>query len=329
MKTLTILIPTYNEEDNVMEVYSRCVAVMEKELPHLAFEIVFIDNCSQDSTRALIRGLCEKDKRVKAIFNARNFGYFRSLYYGLTQMTGDGVMLVHADMQNPPELIPKFVEKWEAGAKVIIGIKTDSEENKIMWLTRTIYYKLIRAMSEVEQIEHFTEYELLDKDFVKVLREIDDPSPYLKGLVSEFGFKMERIYYRQHKRERGKSWANFFGLYDLAMLGITSYSKTLLRAATFVGAGISGVSFIVAISTFIKKLMNWNSFSAGAAATSIGVFFLGGVQLLFIGIMGEYVLCINSKVIKKPLVVEEERINFPDECDEDDRSSSVCESRRA
>ena len=312
MKTLSIMIPTYNEEDNVMEVYTRCVEVMEKELPHLAFEVVFIDNCSEDKTRELIRGLCEKDKRVRAIFNARNFGYSRSHYYGLTQMTGDAVMLVHADMQNPPELIPEFVKKWEAGAKVVIGIKTNSAENKILWLARSIYYKLIKAMSEVEQIEHFTDFELLDRDFIKVLREIDDPVPYLRGIVSEFGFKMERIYYKQNKREKGKSWANFFGLYDFAMQGITSYSKTLLRAATFVGAGISGVSFIVAIVTFIKKLLNWSSFAVGSAATSIGVFFLGGVQLLFVGILGEYVLSINSKVVRKPLVVEEERINFDD-----------------
>ncbi len=310
MKTLSIMIPTYNEEDNIMDAYARCVAVMEKELPHLGFEIVFIDNCSEDRSRVLIRELCEKDKRVKAIFNARNFGYSRSHYYGLTQMTGDAVMLVHADMQNPPELIPEFVKKWEAEAKVVIGIKTNSSENKILWLARSIYYKLIKAMSDVEQIEHFTDFELLDKDFIAVLRRIDDPVPYLRGIVSEFGFKMERIYYKQNKREKGKSWASFFGLYDFAMQGITSYSKTLLRAATFVGAGISGVSFIVAIVTFIKKLLNWSSFTMGSAATSIGVFFLGGVQLLFIGILGEYVLNINSKIVKKPLVVEQERINF-------------------
>ncbi len=323
MKTLSIMIPTYNEEDNVMEVYSRCVQVMEKELSHLAFEIVFIDNCSEDKTRELIRALCEKDKRVKAIFNARNFGYSRSHYYGLTQMTGDAVMLVHADMQNPPELIPEFVKRWEAGSKVVIGIKTNSSEKKILWLARSIYYKLIKAMSEVEQIEHFTDFELLDKDFIKVLREIDDSVPYLRGIVSEYGFKMERVYYKQNKREHGKSWANFFGLYDFAMQGITSYSKALLRAATFVGAGISGVSFIVAIATFIKKLINWSSFAVGAAATSIGVFFLGGVQLLFIGIMGEYVLSVNSKVVKKPLVVEEERLNFADGSEHADRTEAA------
>nr|WP_325300801.1 glycosyltransferase family 2 protein [uncultured Dysosmobacter sp.] len=317
------MIPTYNEEDNVMEVYSRCVQVMEKELSHLAFEIVFIDNCSEDKTRELIRALCEKDKRVKAIFNARNFGYSRSHYYGLTQMTGDAVMLVHADMQNPPELIPEFVKRWEAGSKVVIGIKTNSSEKKILWLARSIYYKLIKAMSEVEQIEHFTDFELLDKDFIKVLREIDDSVPYLRGIVSEYGFKMERVYYKQNKREHGKSWANFFGLYDFAMQGITSYSKALLRAATFVGAGISGVSFIVAIATFIKKLINWSSFAVGAAATSIGVFFLGGVQLLFIGIMGEYVLSVNSKVVKKPLVVEEERLNFADGSEHADRTEAA------
>lgn len=237
MKTLSILIPTYNEEGNIMEAYSRCVAVMQNELPSLRFEIVFIDNCSTDKSRKIIRELCEKDDRVRAIFNARNFGYSRSHYYGLLQMTGDAVMLVHADMQNPPELIPEFVKKWETGAKVIIGIKKTSTENKILWLARSIYYKLIRAMSEVEQIEHFTDFELLDKDFIDVLRKIDDPVPYLRGLVSEFGYKMDRVYYDQVKREHGKSHSNFFNLYDFAMLGITSYSKTLLRAATFVGGG--------------------------------------------------------------------------------------------
>lgn len=310
MKTLSILIPTYNEEENIALVYSRVVSIMETKLPRLQFEIVFIDNCSQDRSRELIRELCEKDKRVKAIFNARNFGYSRSHFYGLTQMTGDAVMLVHADLQNPPELIPEFVAKWEAGAKVVIGIKKKSTEKRLLWIARSIYYKLMKAMSEIEQIEHFTDFELLDKDFIAVLRKIDDPIPYLRGIVSELGFRMDKVYYDQSKRKRGKSYANFFVLYDFAMLGITSYSKTMLRAATFIGIGVSGVSFVIAVMTLIDKLLHWDSFQLGAAATAIGVFFLGGVQLFFIGILGEYVLNINSRSIKRPLVIEEERINF-------------------
>ena len=310
MKTISILVPTFNEEENIPVVYDRVVKIMENELPQYAFELVFIDNFSVDASRAIIRGLCEKDKRVKAIFNARNFGYSRSHYYGLTQMTGDAVMLVHADLQNPPELIPEFVKHWENGAKVVIGIKNKSKENPILYAIRGIYYKMMKAMSEVEQIEHFTDFELLDKDFIAVLRKIDDPVPYLRGIVSELGFKMERVYYTQNKREHGKSWANFFGLYDFAMLGITSYSKTLLRAATFVGGGLSVACLIVALITFIQKLLDWDHFSGGVAAVTIGVFFLGAVQLFFIGILGEYVLSINSRVIKRPLVIEEERINF-------------------
>lgn len=319
MKTISILVPTYNEQDNVELVYDRVTEVMTKQLPNYAYELVFIDNGSEDRTRELIRGLCAKDKRVKAIFNARNFGYSRSHFYGLTQMTGDAVMLVHADLQNPPELIPEFVKKWEQGAKVVIGIKNKSKENGFVYFVRGIYYKMMKAMSEVEQIEHFTDFELLDQSFIEVLRKIDDPVPYLRGIVSELGFKMERVYYTQNKREHGKSYANFFKMYDFAMLGITAYSKTLLRMATFVGGGLAGISILVAIITFIRKLLDWNSFSLGAAATTIGVFFLGAVQLFFIGILGEYVLSINSRVIKRPLVIEESRINFDTDVEENVR----------
>ncbi|MGI5987245.1 MAG: glycosyltransferase family 2 protein [Dysosmobacter sp.] len=319
MKTISILVPTYNEQDNVELVYDRVTEVMTKQLPNYAYELVFIDNGSEDRTRELIRGLCAKDKRVKAIFNARNFGYSRSHFYGLTQMTGDAVMLVHADLQNPPELIPEFVKKWEQGAKVIIGIKNKSKENGFVYFVRGIYYKMMKAMSEVEQIEHFTDFELLDQSFIEVLRKIDDPVPYLRGIVSELGFKMERVYYTQNKREHGKSYANFFKMYDFAMLGITAYSKTLLRMATFVGGGLAGISILVAIITFIRKLLDWNSFSLGAAATTIGVFFLGAVQLFFIGILGEYVLSINSRVIKRPLVIEESRINFDTDVEENEQ----------
>lgn len=310
MKTISVLIPTYNEEENILLAYDRIVSVMENELPQYNYEIVFIDNCSTDKSRQMIKELCKRNLHIKAIFNAKNFGYSRSHFYGLTQMTGDAVVLIHADLQNPPELIPQFVEKWENGAKVVIGIKNKSRENGFVYFVRGIYYKLMKYMSEVEQIEHFTDFELLDRSFIEVLRGLDDPVPYLRGIVSEMGFGMEKIYYTQNKREHGKSYANFFKMYDFAMLGITSYSKTLMRMSTFVGAGLGGICVVVAFITFIKKLMNWDSFSAGAAATVIGIFFLGAVQLFFLGILGEYILSINARVIKRPLVIEECRINF-------------------
>lgn len=310
MKTISILIPTYNEEENITLAYQRVTSVMKGLVSKYNYEIVFIDNGSTDKSRDMIRELCKEDRRVKAIFNAKNFGYSRSHFYGLTQMTGDAVVLVHADLQNPPELIPKFVEKWENGAKVVIGIKNKSRENGIVYFVRGIYYKLMKHMSEVEQIEHFTDFELLDQSFIQVLKTIDDPLPYLRGIVSEMGFGMEKIYYTQDKRTHGKSHANFFKLYDFAMLGITSYSKALMRMSTFVGIGLGGICTLVAFVTFIKKLLNWDSFSAGAAATVIGIFFLGAVQLFFLGILGEYILSINARVIRRPLVIEERRTNF-------------------
>ena len=286
---------------------------MEEKLSRYCFELIFIDNNSTDGTRGLIEGLCARDTRVKAIYNAKNFGYSRSHYYGLTQMRGDAVVLLHADLQNPPELIPDFVKKWENGAKVVIGIKNKSKENHLMYLIRSIYYKMMKHMSEVEQIEHFTDFELLDQSFIQVLRTIDDPNPYLRGIVSELGFGMEKIYYEQNKREHGKSYANFFKLYDFAMMGITSYSKTLLRMATFIGGTLSVVCLLVSLIAFIQKLLRWNDFPIGMAALTVGVFFLGGIELFFIGILGEYVLSINSRVIKRPLVIEEKRINFEED----------------
>jgi len=310
MKKISILVPTYNEEDNVIPAYEEISEVMETKLSSYLYELVFIDNYSTDRTRELIIEFCNKDKRVKCILNARNFGYSRSHYYGITQMTGDAVMLIHADLQNPPSLIPEFVERWENGAKVIIGIKKQSKENGFIFFLRSLYYKIMRKMSEVEQIEHFTDFELLDKSFVDVLRGIDDPMPYLRGIISEIGFNVEKVYYVQNRRERGKSYAGFFKMYDFAMLGITSYSKTMMRAATFVGCGVGLGCLAVALITFIKKLMYWDSFNISSAATSIGVFFLGAIQLFFIGILGEYILSINVRVIKRPLVIEEKRINF-------------------
>lgn len=310
MKIVTIVVPTYNEEGNVIDVYERVTDIMANKIKRYNYEIMFIDNYSKDRTRELITELCEKDSHVKAIFNAKNFGYSRSLFYGLTKAEGDCAVLLHADLQNPPELIEKFIQHWEEGYKVVIGIKNKSKENKLMYFMRTCYYKLMKHISEVEQIEHFTEFELLDRSFLDVLRQIDDPMPYLRGIVSEFGFNMKRVYFVQEKRKKGKSFAGLYKSYDFAMLGITSYSKVIMRLATFIGFLASIASILVSIAIFISKLLDWNSFSTGVAAIGVGVFFLGSVQLFFIGFLGEYVLNINTRVMHRPLVIEEKRINF-------------------
>lgn len=310
MKKITVMIPTYNEEENIMDAYHRTTAVLQKYTGRYEYEIMFVDNFSQDQSRKMIMELCNKDQRVKAIFNAKNFGYSRSLYYGLTQAEGDCAILLHADMQNPPEVMDEFIRHWENGYKVVIGIKNKSKENPVMYFIRSCYYKLLKHISEIEQIEHFTEYELLDRSFLDVLKQMDDPMPYLRGIVSEFGFQMKRVYFTQEKREKGKSFANFFKSYDFAMLGITSYSKIVMRMATMIGFVCSVASTVIAVAIFISKILRWNDFDPGIAAIGVGVFFLGSIQLFFIGFLGEYVLNINIRVMRRPLVIEECRINF-------------------
>ena len=312
-KTISIMVPTYNEEENVMLMYQALKDTFKKDLPNYQYEILFIDNKSKDNTRNLIRKICEKDKNVKAIFNAQNFGQFNSPYFGLINTTGDCTISVAADFQDPVEMIPKFVKEWENGYKIVIGIKNKSKESKLVYLLRSIYYKLIKKFSEVEQIEHFTGFGLYDKAFINVLKELDDPEPYLRGIVSELGFERKEIPFTQPKRERGKSSNNWYRLYDGAMLGITSYTKIGLRVATIIGFMISFVSFIIAIVYLILKLCNWNNFQAGIAPLIIGVFLLGGLQIFFIGFLGEYILKINQRVMHRPLVVVEEKLNFEKE----------------
>lgn len=312
MKKISIVIPTYNEKENINVAYDAVTELFQKNLPQYDYDIIFVDNCSTDISRTLIRQLAESDAaHVRAIFNARNFGQARSHFYGLTQADGDCAVLLHADLQNPPEVILEFVKKWEAGAKVVIGIKDNSKENPIMFFLRTCYYKIFAMISDVEQIQHFSDFELLDADFLNVLRDLGDPSPYLRGIISELGFKMERVHYSQNKRERGKTKANFRTLYDFAMNGVTSYSKSVLRLATIGGFGLSIVSVVIAIITLVRKILYWDTFDAGIAAIGVGVFFLGSVQLFFIGLLGEYILNMNVRILNRPLVIEEERLNFP------------------
>lgn len=280
-KKISVVIPTYNEEGNVKPLARAIVNVMENELPEYDYEILFIDNHSKDNTRLFLRQLCGDNKKIKAIFNARNFGQIRSPVYGLKQAQGDCVIRMCADFQDPVEMIPKFVREWEKGWKIVIGIKKSSKEKKMMYWIRTLYYKLIRKITDIDHIEHFTGFGLYDKAFVDVVRQLHDPMPYLRGIIAELGFDYKAIPYEQQRRKAGKSKNNFYSLYDYAMIGITSYSKVVLRMATFVGFIVGGISFVAGIVYFILKLLYWDRFSAGVAPLLIGVFFLGSMQLIF------------------------------------------------
>ena len=274
------------------------------------YELLFIDNDSSDQTRPILREICKNNEHIKAIFNAKNFGQFNSPYYGMLQTTGDCTISMVCDFQDPVELIPQYLEAWEQGYKIVIGIKTSSKENPIMYHLRSVYYKMIKKFSDVEQIEHFTGSGLYDKDFIQVLRDLKDPTPFLRGIVAELGYKRKEIPYEQPERRAGKTHNNFLRLYDAAMLSFTSYTKIGLRMATFLGMGCGAISAVIGLIYLIMKLVLWDTFAAGMAPVLIGMFFLGSVQLFFLGFIGEYVLSINQRVMNRPLVIEEERINF-------------------
>lgn len=310
MKKISIMVACYNEEENVVPLTHALVACMERELPEYDYEILFIDNHSTDRTRPLLRRLCGENPRVKAIFNAANFGQMRSPVYGLRQTTGDCTIKMCADFQDPVEMIPQFVREWEAGNKVVIGIKTKSRENPVMYALRGLYYNLFSKLSDVEHIRQFTGFGLYDRSFINILREVNDPIPYFRGIVAEYARERKEIPYTQPKRAGGKSSNNLYSLYDIGITGLTTYSKGLMRLAILVGGLCAGCSFLAALIYFIYKLCHWSTFSAGMAPMVIGMFLLGGIQLIFIGILGEYILTINTRVMGRPLVVEEERINL-------------------
>lgn len=312
MKKISILIPCYNEVENAELMANSVINVLCEGLPQYDYEIVFIDNCSTDGTRDILEELCENNKKIKAIFNVTNFGQFNSPFYGMCQCTGDCVIPICCDFQDPVELIPEFVKFWEKGHRIVSGVKSSSKENGFVYMMRTIYYKMIKNMSSVKMIEHFTGFGLYDKTFIELLRQLDDPIPFIRGIVAEYGsgFNMIEYEYEQAKRRAGKTHNNFYTLYDAAMLSFTSYTKVGLRIATFLGAACSFVSFIVAIVYLILKLTNWDNFSMGTAPLTLGVFLIGGVQLLFMGLIGEYILNINTRVIHRPVVVVEKKINF-------------------
>jgi glycosyltransferase involved in cell wall biosynthesis len=311
-KTISVMIPCYNEEENARPI---CEAVREqltKNCPAYDYEILFIDNKSTDGTRRILEELCAEDRHVKAIFNSKNFGQFNSPFHGLLQTSGDCAITLCADFQDPPELIPRFVSEWEKGYKIVIGRKTKSKESRLVYFLRGCYYKLLKRMSSVEMIEQFTGFGLYDRSFVDTLRELHDPIPFMRGIVAELGPERSEIEYEQPKRRAGKTHNNFYTLYDAAMLSFTSYTKAGLRLATFFGFLIAGLSFLIGLFYLIAKLIAWNSFTAGYAPMMIAVFFMGGIQLAFLGFLGEYVMSINTRIMNRPLVVEEKRINFDD-----------------
>ena len=310
MKTISIVVPCYNEEENVIPLSRAITALFEKELADYRYELIFIDNDSRDRTRELLRGLCQSDPDIKAIFNAKNFGQFNSPYYAMLQTSGDCTILMAADFQDPVEMIPQYVREWESGYKIVIGIKKSSQENKFMYWLRGCYYKLIKKLSDVEQIEQFTGFGLYDAKFIQVLRGLNDPTPFLRGIVAELGFKRKEIPYEQPLRRAGKTSNNFYRLYDAAMLSITSYTKVGLRLATIFGSICAGLSMVVALVYLVMKLIWWDRFPAGMAPMLIGMLFLGSIQIFFIGLLGEYIMSINQRVMKRPLVIEEERLNF-------------------
>lgn len=319
MKTISIVVPCYNEEENVGALAAAIRETFRRSLPEYAYELIFIDNDSADRTRDIIRQLCAEDGGIKGIFNAKNFGQFNSPYYAMLQSTGDCTILMAADFQDPVEMIPQYVKEWEAGYKIVIGIKKSSQENPFMYWLRGCYYKMIKRLSDVEQIEQFTGFGLYDAKFIRVLRDLDDPTPFLRGIVAELGFRRKEIPYEQPLRRAGKTSNNFYKLYDAAMLSITSYTKVGLRLATIFGSICCGISMLVAVVYLVMKLVYWDRFPAGMAPLLIGMCFLGSVQIFFIGMVGEYILSINSRVMKRPLVIEEERINF----DEEDEMNEV------
>lgn len=312
MKKVTIMTPCYNEEENVEEIYKQVKAEFDKLCGKYTYEHLFIDNYSTDCTREILRGLAAKDKNVKCIFNAANFGAIRSPYYALCQASGDAVIYIVADLQEPPQLIPQMLEKWEEGHKVVACVNSKRKENPIVFQTRKAFYKILKAMSETKQIENFNGFGLYDKSFIQILRSIKDPYPYLRGLVAEYGCNIATIDFFKPNRERGKSSFNFYRLYDFAMVGFVSYSKFPLRLACFIGFIVGVLSLCVGLFYLVYKLLYWDTFQAGSAPLVVGMFFVASVQLFFLGVVGEYVGNILTQVKNRPLVVEEERLNFED-----------------
>lgn len=310
-KLISIVTPCYNEEDNIEELYQRVAAVMATQ-PY-DYEHICIDNCSTDGTVQKIKDIASQDPRLKLIVNARNFGHIRSPYYGILQSSGDACILIASDLQDPPEMIAEFIQKWEQGYKTVLAVKPESEESSIMFALRKLYYRLITRISEVALVQNATGAGLFDCAVIEILRSIQDPYPYFRGLLCEIGFPIATVPFKQPRRQRGVTKNNFYTLYDIGMLGITNHSKVPLRLMTISGFILAIFSLMVALVFLLAKLIYWNAFQLGTAPIVIGIFFFGAVQAFFIGMLGEYIGSIHTQVRNMPLVVELERVNFTHE----------------
>jgi glycosyltransferase involved in cell wall biosynthesis len=310
MKKISIVTACYNEEENVEELYFQVKKVMNEKVSQYAYEHIFIDNSSEDKTVDILKDIASKDKNVKIIVNSRNFGHIKSPTYGLFQATGDAVISIVADLQDPPELIPEFIKKWEEGNEIVIGIKKSSDENGLMFKIREFYYNLLSKLSEVKVFKNFTGFGLYDRKVMNALKQMDDPYPFFRGMIAEVGYNVATIEYHQPKRFKGITKNNFYTLYDMAILGIINNSKVPLRLAVFIGAFFAILSFLVGIGYLIAKLIWWNSILFGVAPLIIITTFMFSIVLFFIGIIGEYIGAIYTQVLKRPLVFEKERINF-------------------
>lgn len=309
MKLISIVTACFNEEDNVDELYRQIKAQFAR-LPDYDYEHIYIDNASTDRTVERVKAIAASDKRVKLIVNARNFGHIRSPLHGVYQARGDAVIAMASDLQDPPALIPEFIAKWEAGYKIAVGVKPTTRETLAMSLVRKLYYRTIGRISNIQLIPNYTGFGLYDRSVIEIIRKIDDPYPYFRGLIAELGIEYATIPFEQPKRVRGITKNNFYTLYDMAMLGITSHSKIPVRLATMAGFALAVVSLLVSITYLVLKLLFWDYFIVGTAPILISLYFFAAVQLFFIGIIGEYVAAIHTQIMKRPLVVEKERVNF-------------------
>lgn len=310
MKKISVVIPCYNEENSVNELYERLQSVFINSLQKYTYEIIFVDDYSKDNTRNKIRNLCKIDEHVKAVFNAKNFGFHRNVFECFKYASGDCAFLIFGDLQDPPELLPDFVKMWEEGRKCIVGQRKKSQEGVIIQQCRKLYYFLINQLGEKKQIEFMNGFGLYDRCFINTIMEIEEVSPYLKAVISEYGMDMAVIQYEQSMGLRGKSNFNFWRNYDFAMYGLTTSTKLLMRISTFIGIFVAVICILFSIFVLSRKIISWDSYPLGQASLTIGVFFLGAVQLFFIGVLGEYILNINERIDKKPRVVIEEKINF-------------------
>ncbi|WP_342146792.1 glycosyltransferase family 2 protein [Rickettsiella endosymbiont of Aleochara curtula] len=308
-KIISIVTPCFNEELNILEIYEKTKVIFNKFKAY-QYEHIFIDNNSQDNTLKILKEISEKDKNIKIIVNSRNFGHIRSPYYALLQASGEAAIILAADLQDPPQMIGEFIKEWEKGYKIVIGIKNKSKESKIMFFLRRLYYNFVTKIADIELIKNFTGFGLYDKSILKILKKINDPYPYLRGLISDIGFERKEIFYTQPKRSFGVTKNNFYTLYDIAMLGITNHSKLPIRLATIGGFFLSVLSLCAAFLFLVLKLISWKSFNTGISSILCGLFIFSSVQLFFIGLLGEYILSIHTRTMKRPIIIEKERINF-------------------